>query len=208
MIHVGLTGNIATGKSYAATHFEKLGAQVIDADRVVHELLECGTPTYSKIVESFGEGILREDKSIERSLLAKIVFFDEDKRRQLNGITHPAVKEEIHRRIASFDQTRPGEILIVDAALMVETGGYREYDRLIVVACDRSLQLARLMRRDGLTENEALARMTSQMPIEEKIKLADYVIVTSGTLKQTDSQVEAIYRELLTHSLKKQRPKF
>ena len=197
MIHVGLTGNIATGKSYAAAHFEKLGAQIIDADRVVHELLECGTPTYGKIVESFGEEILREDKSIERSLLAKIVFFDEVKRRLLNGITHPAVKGEIHRRIASFDQTSREGILIVDAALMVETGGYREYDRLIVVACERSLQLARLMSRDGLTENEALARMTAQMPIEEKIKLADHVINTSGTLKQTETQVEAIYRELL-----------
>jgi dephospho-CoA kinase len=201
MMHIGLTGNIATGKSYAAAHFEKLGAQIIDADRVVHELLECGTPTYGKIVKSFGDGILREDKSIERSLLAKIVFFDEAKRRLLNGITHPAVKAEIHRRIAFLDQTISKGILIVDAALMVETGGYREYDRLIVVACNRSLQLARLMSRDGLTEKDALARMSSQMPIEEKIKLAHYVIDTSGDLSQTENQVEDVYRKLLAFDL-------
>jgi dephospho-CoA kinase len=201
MMHVGLTGNIATGKSYASAHFKELGAQVIDADRVVHDLLECGTPTYGRIVECFGEGILREDKSIERALLAKIVFFDEAKRRLLNGITHPAVRQELHRRIDSMDQAGREGILIVDAALMVETGGYREYERLIVVACDRSLQLARLMKRDGLTEDEALARMASQMPIEEKIKLANYVIDTSGTLNQTDDQVEAIYRELQACSL-------
>ena len=196
MLHVGLTGNIATGKSYAAAHFEQLGAHVIDADRVVHELLKSGTPTYQKIVDAFGEGILLEDGSIERSRLAEIVFFNEEKRSLLNSITHPAVKDGIKRRISLFDQKREAGIVIVDAALMVETGGYRDYHRLIVVACDRSLQLARLMNRDGLTEHEALARMTSQMPIEEKIKLADYVIDTSGTLKSTENQVDAIYREL------------
>jgi dephospho-CoA kinase len=201
MLHVGLTGNIATGKSYAAAHFEQLGAHVIDADRVVHELLNNGTPTYQRIVESFGEGILREDGRIERSRLAEIVFFDEEKRRRLNGITHPAVREELKRRISLFDQTIGNGIVIVDAALMVETGGYRDYDRLIVVACDRSLQLARLMNRDRLTEKEALARMTSQMPVEEKIKLADYVINTSGTLKDTENQVAALYRKLLTVDL-------
>jgi dephospho-CoA kinase len=201
MLHIGLTGNIATGKSYAAAHFERLGAHIIDADRVVHDLLKNGTPTYQKIIESFGEGILLEDGSIKRSRLAEIVFFDEEKRRLLNGITHPAVKDEIKRRISLFDQTRESGIVIVDAALMVETGGYHDYDRLIVVACDRSLQLARLMNRDGLTEKEAIARMTSQMPVEEKIKLADYVIDTSGSLKSTEDRVQAIYRKLLAVDL-------
>jgi dephospho-CoA kinase len=201
MIHVGLTGNIAMGKSYAAAHFKKLGAQVIDADRVGHELLERGTSTYKKIVEFFGEGILQEDGGIKRNRLAKIVFDDEDSRRQLNSLMHPAIKAEIQRRIAVCDPSKVKGMVIIDAALMVETGGYLDYDRLIVVACSRSLQLARLRHRDGLTEKEALARMDSQMPIEEKIKLADYVIDTSGTLKHTEEQVETVYRDLMSRDL-------
>lgn len=196
MLHVGLTGNIATGKSYAAAHFESLGARVIDADRIVHALLDGGAHIRQKLVESFGRGILREDGRVDRTRLGRIVFFDSAQRKLLNGIMHPAVHAEIRQQMAAADQAAPDGIIIVDAALMIETGGYREYDCLIVAACNPSLQLERLMSRDGLTAHEAQARIASQMPMEEKVKFADYIIDTSGTLASTRDQVEAIYREL------------
>jgi dephospho-CoA kinase len=197
MLHVGLTGNIATGKSYTASAFSALGASIIDADRVVHDLLAFRTRTYLKIVDAFGEQILGPGREIDRKKLGRIVFSDAGKRSTLNALTHPDVREEIQRRIAGLEQSSPGGIIIVDAALMVETGGYKTYDCLIVVACDPSMQISRIMSRDGLTEAEARARMESQMPMEEKLKLADYTIDTSGTLKQTDEQVKIIYQKLL-----------
>jgi dephospho-CoA kinase len=197
MLHVGLTGNIATGKSYASRVFTELGAHVIDADHVAHDLLKSGTLTYGGIVKAFGEAILDEDREIDRKKLAQIVFFDVEKRLKLNSLIHPEVGREILRRICVLEQASSGGIIIVDAALMIETKSYEMYDRLIVVACDPEIQVSRLMSRDGLTETEARARIGSQMPIEEKIKLADYVIETSGTLRQTREQAEEIYRDLL-----------
>jgi dephospho-CoA kinase len=197
MLHVGLTGNIATGKSYAAKAFSALGASIIDADRVAHEILASGTSTYLKILDAFGQEILGRDREIDRKKLGQIVFSDSGKRSMLNALTHPEVGAEIRRRMAALGKSSSGEIIIVDAALMIETGGYKIYDCLIVVACDPSLQVSRIMSRDGLTEAEARARMASQMPMEEKLRLADYTIDTSGTFEQTDDQVKAVYRELL-----------
>jgi dephospho-CoA kinase len=202
MLHVGLTGNIASGKSHTASLFAELGAHIIDADRVVHELLTCGTKTYSKIVEAFGAQILDQNMKIDRRRLAQIIFFDEEQRMLLNRLTHPEIHGEIQRRICDLQQQSSSGIIIVDAALMVETGGYRRCHRLVVVTCDPVLQLARLMSRDALTEKEARARIASQMPIEEKIKLADYTIDTSGTQIQTHDQVEAVYRDLLLQELR------
>jgi dephospho-CoA kinase len=202
MLHAGLTGNIASGKSYASSVFAELGAHIIDADRVVHELLACGTKTYGKIVEAFGAQILDGNMNIDRRRLARIVFFDEELRMLLNRLTHPEIHEEILRRIFELEQQSSGGIIMVDAALMVETGNYKMYHRLAVVTCDPVLQLSRLMSRDALTEKEAKARIASQMPIEEKIKLADYIIDTSGTLKQTQDRVEAVYKDLLLQELR------
>jgi dephospho-CoA kinase len=201
MLHVGLTGNIASGKSYASEVFAELGANVIDADKVVHELLASGTKTYHKVLNAFGEGILDQNQEIDRKKLAQIVFFDSEKRLLLNNLIHPEVGAEILRRVFDLEQSSASGIIIVDAALMVETGSYKMYHLLIVVACDPALQVSRLMSRDGLTEKEARARIESQMPIEEKRKFADYVIETSGTLKQTRDQAEAIYRDLLAQEL-------
>ena len=197
MLHVGLTGNIASGKSTAAQFFAELGAHVIDADRIAHALLQPGTPTYRKVVEVFGDPILSPTGEIDRRALGRIVFSDAGQRGELNALIHPEVRTEIQRKIEGLDQSSPSGIIIVDAALMVETGGHRMFHCLVVVACDPSLQVARLMSRDGLTEAEARARMASQMPIEEKLKLAKYKIDASGTLKQTREQVEAVYRDLL-----------
>jgi dephospho-CoA kinase len=202
MLHVGLTGNIASGKSAAASFFAELGAHVIDADRVVHELYKAGTPTYGRIVAVFGKQILDANEEIDRKKLGQIVFSDTDKRLQLNSLIHPEVGAAILRRIFELEGASPRGIVIVDAALMVETGGYRMYHCLIVVACAPSLQISRLMSRDGLTESDARARIDSQMPIEEKLKLADYILDASGTLKQTRNQVEEIYRDLLIQEVR------
>ncbi|MBN1568470.1 MAG: dephospho-CoA kinase [Acidobacteria bacterium] len=197
MLRVGLTGNIASGKSAAALIFTELGAHVIDADRVAHELYKPGTGAYGRILAAFGKQILDSDGAIDRKKLGKIVFSDAEKRLQLNAILHPEVGAAIMRRIFELEEESPRGMIIVDAALMVETGGYKMYDRLIVVSCSLSIQISRLMNRDGMTEADARARIASQLPIEEKLKLADYVIDTSGTLKQTRDQVEKIYRDLL-----------
>ena len=197
MLRVGLTGNIATGKSYAAAKFSALGARIIDADRVVHDLLVSGTATYFKIVDAFGDQILGPGREINRKKLGQIVFSDANKRSMLNALTHPEVRSEIVRRISWLEESSSSGVIIVDAALMIETGGYKMYDCLIVVVCDPVMQVSRIMNRDGLTEAEARARMDSQMPMEEKLKLADYAIDTSGTMLQTDNQVRAIYQNLL-----------
>jgi len=206
MLHVGLTGNIASGKSHAALLFAELGAHIIDADVVAHELLACGTGIYSKIVEAFGEQILDAAREIDRKKLGQIIFFDKEKRILLNHLTHHDVGVEILRRIFELEQAFSRGIIIVDAALMVETGGYKMYDRLIVVTCDPALQITRLMSRDRLSDKEARARMNSQMAIEEKLKVADYTIDTSGTLRQTRDQVEAIWRDLQTQELRMKEP--
>ncbi|HSW40681.1 MAG TPA: dephospho-CoA kinase [Acidobacteriota bacterium] len=198
MLHVGLTGNIATGKSCAAALFARLGARVIDADEVVHELMRPGGATYHKIVDTFGPQIRDDCGNIDRRRLAEIVFSDEEKRHLLNSISHPVVRDEIRRRTALMEKSTPGGILMVEAALMVETGGWRQYQRLVVVTCSPALQLSRLMKRNGLSESEAQARIASQMSIEEKIKLAHYVIDSSGSFAQTGRQVERIYGELVT----------
>jgi dephospho-CoA kinase len=202
MLRVGLTGNIASGKSYACSLFAEWGAYIIDADRIVHELLSRGAGTYDKIVEAFGAQILDQNMNIDRRRLSRIVFFDEEQRLQLNRLTHPEIHREILRRIFDLEQQSSNGIVIVDAALMVETGNYKMYHRLIVVACDPALQLLRLMRRDALTEEEAKARMAAQMPIEEKIKLADYVIDNSGAPEQMRDRVEAVYKDLLIQELR------
>jgi dephospho-CoA kinase len=196
MLRVGLTGNIASGKSTAASIFAELGAHILDADRVAHGLLRPGTITYARIVDAFGHSILNEHGEIDRKRLGKIVFADADMRSRLNAITHPNVEAAIIKYIRDLEQTTSEGIVIVDAALIVETGGYRVYPRLIVVTCSPALQISRIMSRDGLTEAEARARMASQMPIEEKVRLANYVIDTSGTMQQTRDQVEDIYRDL------------
>jgi dephospho-CoA kinase len=202
MLHVGLTGNIASGKSSAALFFAELGAHTIDADRVAHGLYKTGTHTYDRIIAAFGDKILGSNGEIDRKKLGQIVFSDTDKRLKLNALIHPEVGAAILRQMFELEQSSSSGIIIVDAALMIETGGYRMYDRLIVVTCAPSLQISRLMSRDGLTESDARARIVSQMPIEEKLKLADYTIDTSGTLKQTYDQVEEIYRDLVFQELR------
>ncbi len=198
MLQAGLTGNIASGKSNAARVFAELGAKLIDADKIAHRVMSPGNETYEKVVEAFGTGILRADGTIDRRILGGIVFSREEKRLLLNGLVHPVVRTEVEQGIAALAAADPRAIIVVDAALMIETGYYRIHDYLIVVACSPEQQLSRLMARDRLSREEAGARIAAQMPAEEKLKLADFKIDTSGTLRETREQIEVIYRQLLS----------
>ena len=201
MLHVGLTGNIAAGKSNAAQVFAELGAHVIDADAIAHELMAPGTNTYRKIVDAFREGILAPDQAIDRRILGDIVFNDDGKRAVLNQLVHPEVHTEIMRRIIELEKKQPRGIVIVHAALLVESGHYKIYDRVIVVVCDPTLQISRVVSRSGITIEQAKKRLAAQLPIEEKLKLADYTIETSGALWETKEQIEAIYRDLMLEEI-------
>ena len=201
MLRVGLTGNIATGKSHASRVFAELGARVLDADIIAHDLMRPGRETYRKVVQAFGDDILSADGAIDRKKLGRIVFNDSEKRLQLNSLVHPDVGSEVRRRIIELEQDTPAGIVIVDAALMIESGSYKAYQRVIVTYCDPALQLQRIMARDGLSMEEARARVASQMPMEEKLKYADYRIDTSGTFEQTREHIEQVYRELTMLSL-------
>jgi dephospho-CoA kinase len=203
MLRVGLTGNIASGKSHATQVFAELGAHIIDADLIAHGLLAPGTSTYDRVVAAFGDQILNPDGTINRRKLGEIVFQDDAKRAELNNLVHPEIRAQVLRRIAELEDSGQKGIIIIDAALMVESGFFRTFDRLIVVHCSPSLQLSRIVSRDGLTFAQARARMAAQMPVEEKIKHAHYTIETSGTFWQTREQIESIYRDLLLLSLKR-----
>ncbi len=203
MLQVGLTGNIASGKSHASSVFAELGAQIIDADLIAHELFTPGTATYSKVVQAFGNHILAADGAINRKILAEIIFHQRERRLLLNSLVHPDVGAEVMRRTFELAKQGFNGIVMVDAALLVESGFYKTQDYLIVVTCDPALQLLRVMNRCGLNAEEARLRIDAQMPATEKIKLADYTIDTSGTYANTREQIERIYRDLLSQQQKR-----
>jgi len=196
MLKVGLTGSIAVGKSFVLGVFEELGCHVLDADKVARDVVEKGTDGLKLVVEEFGETILREDGSLDRPRLGSIVFADEQKRLRLNAIIHPMVFAEQSRWLRSFEAEDPKGIAIVDAALMIESGGYKGFDQLIVVWCETVLQLQRLMARDGLSEEAALLRIASQMPQEEKKTFADHLIDTSLGFEDTRRQTTEVFERL------------
>ncbi len=197
MLQVGLTGNIATGKSHVSSVFAELGAQVIDADIIAHELFTPGTATYEKVVQAFGSSVISADGSIDRKALGGIIFHNPEQRLLLNSLVHPDVAAEVVRRTFALARQGFDGIVIVDAALMVESGFYKSQDCLVLVTCDPALQLARIMNRCGISEAEARLRIEAQMPSSEKVKLADYLIDTSGTYASTREQVERIHRDLI-----------
>lgn len=197
MLKVGLTGSIAVGKSFVVSVLAELGAVVFDADKIAHSVMEPGRTAYADLVTEFGEGILGPDGVIDRLKLGPIVFADADRRRRLNEIVHPRVIEEQNRLLAAAEAHQPDGICIVDAALMIESGGYKRFDKLIVVHCDRETQVARLMARNQITREDAERRISAQMPSEEKRRYADYEIDTSGTFEETRQRVIAVYQQLL-----------
>ena len=196
MLKVGLTGSIAVGKSHVCEVFRELGCAVIDADQIAREVVEPGTKGLDLILNAFGKSVLRPDGSLDRQKLASIVFADEEKRLLLNSIVHPLVFEAQERWLNEREMDDPDGIAIIDAALMIEAGGYRRFDKLIVVWCEPELQLQRLMARDDLGRIDAEKRIAAQMSQEEKKGYADFLIDTSGTLDNTRRQTEAVFRQL------------
>jgi dephospho-CoA kinase len=199
---VGLTGGIGCGKSTVARMFEALGATVIDADAIVHELQAPGTPLLAEIAEAFGPGVLDASGALDRKALGAIVFRDEAARRRLNALVHPKVGAEFARRIAAALEAG-ASWLVLDIPLLFEgrRGGGAgasalAFDATVLVACREETQIARQQRRDGATREDALARIRAQMPLDEKRALADYVIENDGSLEDTERQVREVVRAL------------
>lgn len=196
MLKVGLTGSIAVGKSFVLGVLAELGCHVIDADKIAREVVEPGTEGLKSLREYFGEDVLSADGTLDRSALGAIIFGDEEERTKLNAILHPLIIAAQDKLIREFEMKDPAGIVFIDAALMIESGGYRRLDKLIVVHCRPEIQLQRLMARNDLTREEAERRISSQMSQEEKKKYADFLVDTSGDFEDTRAQVHVVYEQL------------
>lgn len=196
MLKVGLTGGIATGKSFVLSVLSELGCEVMDADQTAREVVEPGQPAFEEIVAHFGGEVVGADGRLDRPKLGAIVFNDPAQREKLNSIVHPKVFEAQARWMAEVEARNPQAVVIIDAALMIETGSYRRFDKVVVVYCEPELQLQRLMARNNMTQEEATARISSQMPSAEKLKFADFSINTSQGFEDTRLQTVALYEQL------------
>lgn len=198
VLTVGLTGGIACGKSTVDAMFGEMGAHVIDADAIVHGLLAPGGAAVTPVTAAFGPGVKAADGGVDRAALGTIVFADADARSSLEKIVHPLVGEEIAARIGSLRRAPGGPVVIVDAALLVETGLDQRFDRLVVVACREESQLQRLVSERGMDRGEAVRRIRTQASSEQKAARAHYRIDNDGGFEETRAQVENVYRHLLT----------
>ena len=194
MLRVGLTGGIATGKSFCLGRFARLGVPVIDADVISRDVVAPGSSGLARIREHFGPAVITTDGSLDRAAMAAIVFSNRAARADLEAIIHP----EVYRRINDWFANQPAgtPFAIADIPLLFETGHEHDFDAVIVCACEPFEQLRRLIERDGLTEQAARARLAAQWPIAEKIARADYVIHTDGTYDATDAQVRNVFDAL------------
>ena len=196
MLRVGLTGGIATGKSTLGLIFKSLGARVIDADAISHQLQRPQTPAWREVVEAFGERILRADQSIDRRVLGRIVFSESSKRALLEGIMHPKIIAKEEEQLSRWELSGQVKIALVEEALLIETGSFRRFERVVLVVTTEEIQIARLLQR-GLTEEEARSRIRSQMPLAEKVRFADYLIDNSGGRLEAEGQAREVYQDLL-----------
>jgi dephospho-CoA kinase len=196
MLSVGLTGGIASGKSTVVQMFRGMGARIVDLDALSRVVVEPGKPAWEDIVKHFGEGILKPDRTLNREALGRTVFEDPESRKMLEAFVHPRIFEEqagILNRIKNED---PHAIVVIDVPLLIEFGLHEKIDAVVLVHIPGQAQLKRLMERDGFSLEEAEARIQSQMPIDQKIPLAHFVIDNSGDPGQTRKQVEAVMRGL------------
>jgi dephospho-CoA kinase len=196
MLIAGLTGGMACGKSFVAAALRDLGCYVIEADDLGHEVMRPGGQAYPAIVATFGDSILGEDGAIVRSRLAAIVFSDPAQLVRLNAIVHPAVHELSLQKFRGIAERDPHAIVIYVAAILVETGGYREFPKLIVVTCTRQQQIERALQRPGAKLSDILARLERQLPVRKKKEVADYVIDAGGTIEKTLRQTKMVFNDL------------
>jgi dephospho-CoA kinase len=197
MLRVGLTGGLACGKSFVGHALAELGCYLIEADKLGHEVMRPGAEAYDAIVREFGSGVVAADGLIDRRKLSLLVWNHHERLAKLNSFVHPAVWARERQRMAEIGQADPAAIAVVEAAILVETGSYKTFDKLIVVTCTAEQQMERAMQRASYTQEEVRARMGRQLPIEEKVRLADYVIDTSGSKENTLEQVRTVYASLL-----------
>jgi len=195
MLRMGLTGGIASGKSAVAVMLRDLGFPVLDADSLAHKLVEPGGPAYEEVLSEFGPSILDPRKQIDRAKLGAIVFADRVKLDRLNAIIHPLVAQVVFRQFDEWARQGTRDAAFVEAALLIESGIYKSLDGLVVAWCEPEQQLERLTAR-GLSEAEAHRRITAQMPVEEKLRLATETIDCSGSLEETRQQVLALATKL------------
>ncbi|MGI8989231.1 MAG: dephospho-CoA kinase [Bryobacteraceae bacterium] len=196
MLKVGLTGGLASGKSFVGECLVQLGCRLIQADRLGHEVLMPGGEAFAGVVEYFGTGILNTEGRINRKKLASEVFNSPDRLAVLNGLVHPPVQARAETLAAGYAARDPQAIVITEAAILIETGSYRKFDRTILVVCAEGQQIERAMLRDGSTLEEVTARLSRQMPLTQKRNYADYVIDNSGTREDTLRQTRAVYDSL------------
>ena len=196
MLKIGLTGSIAVGKSFVCECFRELGCHVLDADKTSREVVAKGTHGLGEIVKHFGSDVLLENGELDRKKMGSIVFADAEKRELLNSIIHPRVIESQNSWIEKQETVDADGIAIIDAALMIESGGYRRFDKLIVVWCRPDIQLKRLMLRDSLSDSDARTRIAAQMSQDEKKKFGDHMIDTSAGVDTTRRSVEELFKTL------------
>jgi dephospho-CoA kinase len=197
MLKVGLTGGIASGKSTVAEAFARLGAKVLDADKVAREVVLPGQPAWRKLQQAFGPEFFLPDGEVNRSKLRRLVFADPEERSKLNAIVHPEVMKEINCRFEQLTTSAPDAVVVVDVPLLLEVGVAHRFDRVIVVYVTKSIQIERLRQRDGLSLEEARRALSTQMVLNKKVEQADYVIDNSGTRAEIQAQVEEVWQELL-----------
>jgi dephospho-CoA kinase len=205
MLIAGLTGGVASGKTAVSQTLKEEGAYIIDADQIARELVLPHKPAWSELITAFGQEILQEDGSIQRKKLADKVFADPKQRKLLNQILHPRIKEEMDRRAKEIGKKDPEAIVVIDAPLLIELGDHREMDKVIVVTSTQAQQIGRLKDRDGTNPEEALNIISSQMPLKEKLKFADYVIRNEGSMEETQNRAREVYQELKKIALQKKR---
>jgi dephospho-CoA kinase len=198
MLRVGLTGGLASGKSFVGSALADLGCLLVRSDELGHQVLEPEGEAYEGAVREFGPDILTAEGKIDRRKLAALVFHDPEQLAKLNALVHPPVRARTRQLLAAYAGDHPRGIAVVEAAILVETGSYRDYAKLIVAVCGRERQIERALARGGVTREEVLERLSRQMPLEEKVKYADYVIDTSGDKENTRAQVRELYASLFS----------
>ena len=204
-IIVGITGGIACGKTTVSERLAEKGAIPINADEIGHQLLKADSPVIDELVNAFGQGILEESGDVSRKKLGAIVFNDKSARERLNAILHPLIIQRSRSRARQLVTEDPSCVVLLDAPLLIEAGAYDSVDLIVVVTASPEVQLQRILARSSaqnrpLTENEAQARIDSQMPLSEKVKYADVVIENSGTLEELNKQVDQLWTQLMNRA--------
>lgn len=196
MLIVGLTGGYASGKSTVAKMFVELGAALVDADKLAREVVKPDKQAWFEIVAHFGKGILLKNSEIDRKALGEVVFGSVAERERLNAIVHPRVLDEELRAIEEIKNREPDAIIILSVPLLIESGHYKNCDKIVVVTVDKDTQIKRLMERDGFSREESARRISAQMPLSEKVAYADFVIDNSGSIEETEFQVKEVFKKL------------